>query len=827
MPIWLLQLVAGIAINLVVSLAQQAFAPKPPAQAVAKGPTSRGFRGQATFGGVTPLKIALGTYGVAGHLEYRGTWGNAGETPNAYLTDVLSLADLPITAVTARWVNSNPVALNGTGHVSQGYPVDEYDRGGVDHLWTEVYDGTQSTASAFLLSAFGGDADRPWLSDMVGEGVAYFTATALVNDDIWTGFPVLMHQVQGLPVLDPRESDDLGGTGDQVWGDVATYAFSDNPVVLIYNILRGLHDADGNHIWGGHASEYQLPYAEWAAAMDACDATVALDAGGTEKRYRAGIEIGVNERPADVIRELLIGCNGRIAYSQGRYYPLVDVPDAADGSFTDADVLVTQETTQQFFPNLDNVVNGAAGTYLEPQQAWEAKETAPYYRADLEAEDDDRRLLESLELRTVFSGTQAQRILKAVVEESRRFKRHVVPFPPQFGVYRPLQVLSWTSDEYGYTDKLFLITSKTEDEWGNIVLGLQEIDPVDFDWDESVDEQPLSFAPLTPIVPASQPTSGWAVEPYTDGRRAGFHLEGVGKLADIRNVRVWVRRDGEVLPFFDVEYPYDTEHDTMDLYIYGDPILPDTAYEVAVKYVPFDGSGRSTDWSSWLEVTTPDVGLGPVDLGATLQNMVRQFAIDIRNLNELAQLMSSTSADQDAANYSDRLYQIEQLRKTSGTITAGYTRAILLALGNDGSTIADAIEAVDAASGNVQAGALIRFQARTSEEAGWASWGVMVRASVADEWPIEASMFLEVNTATTQSRIVLKGGETFVLDNSNNVLAAFGSDGKVPSARIPVLDSDNIDVDDLFAQTVAVAGVLTVGSHITIDGVDDRILITD
>src|SRR5690606_29669176 len=112
-------------------------------------------------------------------------------------------------------------------------------------------------------------------------------------------------------------------------------------------------------------------------------------------------------------------------------------------------------------------------------------------------------------------GTQAQRILKATVEESRRFVRHVVPLHPQFGQYRPLQVASWTSAANDYTAKLFLVTARTEAPNANVIVGLQELDPTDFDWDETEDEQPLSFAPLPPILPPAQAMAGFAVSPYT------------------------------------------------------------------------------------------------------------------------------------------------------------------------------------------------------------------------------------------------------------------------------------------------------------------------
>src|SRR5690606_17831597 len=123
--------------------------------------------------------------------------------------------------------------------------------------------------------------------------------------------------------------------------------FSDNNMVIIYNIERGIYwnppkeDGSpattlGQHVWGGKKTAAEMPYEAWAAAMDACDLPIALAEGGTEKQFRGGRRIAFNERPGDVIKEFLIGCNGRIVHcADGTAWPLVGVPDEADGAFTD------------------------------------------------------------------------------------------------------------------------------------------------------------------------------------------------------------------------------------------------------------------------------------------------------------------------------------------------------------------------------------------------------------------------------------------------------------------------------------------------------------
>lgn len=603
---FILQIIVGVVLSLASTLLQQAFA-KPQDQR-----RQTGTRGAAQIGGKVPQYFLMGTVGEPGKREYRNSWGENDGVPNAYVTDVHSFGDLPITAMTGLYVNGVRVSIPTTGAVAQGYPVPEYS----GHLWWKFFDGTQTAADSYLVSKFGGDADRAWASDMVGRGVPYLITTALWSETLWTGFPSYVGEFQGIKLYDPRKDSTAGGSGPQRWGQPETYAFSDNNLVMIYNIERGIY-YEGQHVWGGRKTAAELPYAAWAAAMDACDQTVALAEGGSEKRFRAGRRVNLNERPADVIRELLIGANARISHAaDGTAWPLVGVPTVADGAFSDADVLATEPLGSIPFPNLDEIINGATATYREPQQAWEDKETAPYYRSDLEAEDDGRRQTEGLDLGTTFSGTQAQRILKAVVEEGRRFRKHVVALPPEFAQFRPLQVLAWTSDRFDYSAKLFLITARTVEPFGNVVLGLQEIDPADHNWVPANDQKPLSFAPVVTNRPPPQEVSGPSVAPVPGELAYDVFWSAPSVAVDVDFVRVSHRVPPSTNAQYTVVIPKPdlltgSARIPVPLSLAGETI------EVQLEYIAL--SGRPMVASAWMPVTIADVRIGWEDMTAELR----------------------------------------------------------------------------------------------------------------------------------------------------------------------------------------------------------------
>jgi hypothetical protein len=781
MPIFLINIIVGVVLSLASTLLQQAFAPKPQEQQ-----RRTGTRGSAQIGGKVPKSFLIGTVGDAGKLEYQNTWGSSGGTPNAYLTTVLSFGDLPISAISSMFVNGTRVTLTTTSGVTQGYPLGSGDFAG--YFWWKLLTGTQTTADTYLTGKFGSDADRPWQTDMIGRGVPVLIHTALWDEGIWTGFPTVVAELQGIKLYDPRKDSTAGGSGSHRWADQTTWEFSDNSMVIVYNIERGIWYG-GAHVWGGKKSAAQMPYAAWAAAMDACDENVTLDAGGTEKRFRAGRKISLNERPAEVIREFLIGANSRIIHcADGTVYPLVGVPDTADASFTDADVLGTERLGTIPFPNLDEVINGATATYREPEQAWEDKETAPYLRSDLVTDDDGRENIQGLDLGTTFSGTQAQRVLKATIEEGRRFRRHVVALPPEFARYRPLQVLAWTSDRFDYSAKLFLITARTVDIWGTVVFGLQEIDPADHDWTAATDEQPLSFAPVVTNRPAPQAITGFAVAPYTgvdaddNPRRPGFEVSGYGaNLVDVRAIAVQARLAGSTGLVLDGEAPYDPGVSTPSVAFAGGPLISDTEYEVRGKLVPF--SGRETTWSNWLTVTTPLVPEASVtydDLVAIAGDVLNAQS-QIRSLVEAFKQFGTLLEATDRENFTLRNTLFREISVKLGDLEASFTEVIEVAIG-PGGAIAVALESLYAAMGGNTSEVNVRWEAAAAPSGYSARYAIT--AAVNDETYRAATFFLDVPADTGQpTRIGFAAGQTVFFTSGGDPIALMDEDGHFKSAN--------------------------------------------
>ena len=331
---------------------------------------------------------------------------------------------------------------------------------------------------------------------MIGAGIPYAIVTLAYDRKLFNGLPKLRFEIDGIPVYDPRADDTAGGAGAQRFDDPATWVRSDNPVVMIYNIMRGIAvgGATGGDIWGGTVAAVDLPYANWAAAMNACDAPVPLDAGGTEPSYRAGLEIKLSDEPATVIDELLKASSGDMADIGGTWKIRVGAPALPVLTITDDDIIVTRKQELNPFPGLGATFNGITASAPAPEALYNVVQAPPRYNAAWEAEDGNRRLVADLQLPAVPYPAQVQRLMQALIRDDRRFRRHNIVLPPVAMVLEPLDTIAWTSARNGYEAKLFEVGRITDGAMTLLQgLSLRERDGSDYNW-QSSDALPTSVA---------------------------------------------------------------------------------------------------------------------------------------------------------------------------------------------------------------------------------------------------------------------------------------------------------------------------------------------
>lgn len=465
----LLQALLRIGASVVLSKLAARMAPKPQPSGIKSDTTAAGSQ--------NPCAFILGDYATGGvfvappmtHGEYNGI-------PKAYLTYVVELGDIPGQQLLQVIINGEVAPLGGAPHADYGTPVSSGKYAG--KAWVRYYNGTQTAADPMLLAKYGGYPERPWSSQMVGRGICYAILTFRFDREAYSNFPQVRFVMRGIALYDPRKDSTAGGSGAHRWANPATWEPTQNPIVMAYNIHRGITVA--GHVWGGGSPAEDLPLSHWITAMNVCDALVDNGAGGTEPQFRAGYEVMVNQEPAAVLEDLMNACLGEVADAGGSW--LVMAGDTPLPSFllTDDDLVVSQGGEAVPFPTPQETFNAITANYPEPAALWETQAAAPIYNAAWEAEDGGRRRAASVDFPAVPFAAQVQRLMRAMIAQDRRFLTHSEVLPPEAMVFDVLDVGAWTSAREGYDGKLFEISRMSEDlETGIISVALRERDPDD------------------------------------------------------------------------------------------------------------------------------------------------------------------------------------------------------------------------------------------------------------------------------------------------------------------------------------------------------------
>ncbi|WP_375227493.1 phage tail protein [Roseobacter sp. S98] len=563
---------------------------------------------QTQTGGTNPASFILGTYATEGSLAApMMSHGTVGGVPNAYLTYVIELGDLPGQTLEGLYVDGEPVTLGASQHPDYGKPFEGRFAG---YGWVRFYDGTQTAADPMLLSKYAAHPDRPWGIDMVGQGICYAILTFRYKREVYSSFPKVRFVLGGIPLYDPRLDDSVGGTGPHRWADRSTWEQTDNPAVLIYNILRGI-DLGGGYIWGGGSDAEDLPLASWWAQMNRADVAIALDAGGTERQYRASYEVLVDDEPAAVIEEILNACSGELSENGGVWKLRLGGPGLPVYFFSDADVIITETEEHQPFTVEQEPYNGVQAVYPDPDALWEPRDAPARYNAEYALADPAQRRVAELTLSAAPYPNQIQRVMRAYVEEELRVARHVLTLPTDALVLEPLDVVAWTSDRHGYDDKAFEVDSMVDPLLtGTPRLTLKERDPDDAEWLPVYElPTPLIATSVTTLPP--QTVDGFAVTAVSiedengDPARPALRLSWSGDQEDVRGLEYQIEAaDGTSIVTGSTLSVASGEH------VVVDGILPAKDYRVRARFVVF----RPTVWTDWVNVTTLDLRLRPEDL---------------------------------------------------------------------------------------------------------------------------------------------------------------------------------------------------------------------
>ena len=638
-----------------------------------------GQRVRMSFSENNPGSFVMGRRGTPGELLYQGAWDNGGsDTPNEYYVQVIELSDLPAT-MNRVWINGEYVKLSpimDSSHSNNpiGYPVEGYYKDGEPRLWVKFYDGTQTVADPYLLEKFGDHPDRPWTSDMVGYGMAYAIVTSGIRGSINRQRPECIFDLSAWGHYDPRKDSTAGGSGTQRWNDWTTWKPSTNPIVLIYNIIRGIHDPiTGDFIWGGQdISARHLPISSWFAAMNACDVPHEDSDDKVRPTYTAGVEVMVDVDPARYVEELLKACVGDIAEVAGEWFVRAGGPGIPVYSYTSDHLLTDFMDDFDPFPSPLQSYNGIMATFVDPESGWVTIDAPARLSETYVQQDGGFRNVASVSYDAVINKFQAQQLMLTSLRNERRFRVHNHVIGPEARALTVLDEVEYTSVRDGYENKVCSINLLEDMENGCCAIALREVNPNDYDYNKVDDlpvvtgyyprpprpRRPADFAVYPDFVKDSQgrPRAPairleWTVRAGVTGILIRVRLKNDPDKPVQTNLRATRPEEEPVQEFVlkannqavlmngqPVKYFRFTNVAQGYVLISGKGIVGDEDYEVNAMYEPIPGH----KWlDTWLSVHTPDVRLGLHDFDDVVVQKVTDAETNANDAAERVQELNT------------------------------------------------------------------------------------------------------------------------------------------------------------------------------------------
>ncbi len=451
---------------------------------------SNGVQTQIVYDPTYPRQCIFGRAPSFGSLVWQMAHGDDNKT----LEYVVAFADHECDGFDALYVDGELVTL-GTPDPVLGYPVTtsvdpvtllpgtDY----TDKLWMKFYSGASGQAVDTRLNTV---FPTQWPSTSVGTNICYARFTAKYDTKVMPSIPRFQLVIRGAKLYDPTKDSTAGGSGAHRWGTPSTYEFTENPGVIAYNVCRGFY-VGSTLLMGASALASELPYAQWASAINSCNDAISLHAGGTELRYRVGGQVGVDRDAAQFLQAIAVQTGGRIGTGGGTIVYFPGVGQSSVMSFTDDDIMAEEDYEYSQKMPFQALKNAVYGTFVDPNQNWGVASLPIRTSTSDQTEDGGIPLGDAYQLDLTHSYTQGQRVMEIIRRKNRRQITHgpLTLSPKAMKVERGDWV-DWTSADFSYSSKLFLVGSVSYKPNCDVVLSLEEIDTSIFSWNPAVDELP-------------------------------------------------------------------------------------------------------------------------------------------------------------------------------------------------------------------------------------------------------------------------------------------------------------------------------------------------
>lgn len=776
------------AIGVGVSVGLSAVSQKKAKQAGQSAPT--GIQLEMATGADTPRSVAFGGAATRCHLAWFKETGANNDTLNMNIIYSDGWC-APPTEVIVDGVRKALVEQPVTGTEHARYHVEDF---GSDII-VRWHDGRPGQlADSDMVAVSQGEIT----TDDVGEGLAYFSISIAIKQDGITSAPEFLWVGGGYRCYDLRQDSTVGGAGAHRLDDTSTWEPSDNPFVQLYNYAAGVRAGSDTHALGGFSDVDGLIPSLFMVAANVADESVITD-GLSEPRYACAAIVAANgEDHRGKVAGFLQAGAGWAVERGGQLGVLAGAAQTPVVTFTDEDVIWDEEVEWSKGKERDERVNQVRGQFVSPDALYRPDDYPMITNASARAEDGEQ-LEATLDLQTVQSPTQAQRIADIRLEESRLGKA-AVPLSEAFLALEGGDWARWNSARYG--DYLYRIDAHQDTDTGVIRLGLQRTNNAMFGGPSFSNYTP----PPTPALPPQAPSTVSGFQLQADV------IEGEGGGIPVL-VATWTppndpRVDAVIVQYREIgslawQALSQIEPEEGELPITGLASGADYEVRLSIRTTP----SRNTSWTVPKSIKTANPPIVIPDGSITYAKQ----AADVQGLYAAFERVTEYLEEIQAA---DALRgSLEQLQRHTED---GEIRAVISNFGQETKALVltettartSAIEALASQSLLVQAGldgstatALMALEAVANEGEASTSFNLFLRAETTDDFT-EAGMSFEVSS--TGSRVAIKA-DSFVLD-----------DGVFPFAYTD---------GTLFIKQMRFERLLSASGSIDIDGNNDRIVV--
>ncbi|ATS92183.1 putative tail protein [Sinorhizobium phage HMSP1-Susan] len=626
---------------------------------------------ETEYGADLVRSVGLGYYATAGHHIFRNASGKGNRlVRDVYVVSHFRITDVPRIKFEGEWVTLASLPT----HPQFGKEINS-------NTFAKVYFGTMTQTADADLIARSNPAGR-WTADHRGAGVAYVIITSNLNREFTSPFKPLF-EVKGAPLYDWRKDTTVGGSGSHRWNDQNTWEFSENPIVQMYNLERGIFNGTQKMVGKG-VSASRLPLSQWSLAANIADEIV-----DGIPRYRSSLiaTSGANVTHNTNMEPLLEACAGSWVERVDGEYPIAGAERAVSFTITD-DALVREASHRVSLksPRVE-LINTVASQFPSPESFYEMVPGAN--RVDTVALAEDGEILaSSIPYDAVIYSKQVDRLADIAIRAARYQGNAEITIRPEYLDYvKPGQWMRWNSAKYGDITWQILTVSLGPLRQGgarNITMALKEIAPGVFDPTAYTNDPP--GPPVTGVPDYLAELQGFVATPNLVQGSTGTTLPGV-RLS-------WTAIDDVTVTSVQIEY----NPIAQPTVIFKKIVSADVS---SVQIV--EGLTSSTDWrvrtilitdparpvaySAYTNFTTMQgsiADLYPIDvdkLADDLKGYMDWTAGGLREVKRQLEEIALHINDLDYGNFTDRQEIRRTLSSETGRLTADYDEKILVATG--------------------------------------------------------------------------------------------------------------------------------------------------